>query len=84
MSTRRSNQDKMLKRFGKMAEAYQDKIARQQEIIGRLTKALTIAQQGLYEIENDSPTVRAARQTAKNTSAEMASALEVKETEQNV
>lgn len=66
----------MIKRFGKMADQYQERINNQQEIISRLTKGITIAEQALYEIENHALDVEAARNHAKDAHNAMIKALE--------
>lgn len=83
MGRKRSKQEVMINKFGRMADNYQQKINNQQEIITRLMNALSIAQGALYDIENGSPNIEAARKVAKETSAKMAATLEKeKEVEQ--
>lgn len=74
-SSRRTKEQKMLARFGRTSDGYQDKIDRQVRIITRLQQALELASGGLHKVATADKDVRTARKTATDTMANMAEAL---------
>lgn len=66
MSAPRSKAAAMAKRYGKMADGYQQRIANQLGTIERMLKALTLCQEALYQIEHEAKNVKEARTMAHN------------------
>lgn len=83
MSARRSKQQNLVKKYGKMAEQYQDRIDRQTGIIDRLVQANTAQGNALWMVENDAKSIREARKVAKDATAEVKKILAVPNKEEN-
>lgn len=62
MSAKASNANKMIKRFGKMAEGYQDKINRQSKIIDKLVAANAVYADLVYGIAEEAESLEQAKQ----------------------
>lgn len=77
MSARKSDAQKLLRRWGKQAERYQDRITRQAGIIDRLVAANAVYADGMYAIINDVKNVKDARKEASTASAKVKEILAV-------
>lgn len=74
-----SNAQRMIKKFGKMAENYQLKINRQSAIIDRLVMANAAYADFLYSISNDVTNMKDAKTLAEQTHEKVKGILAVEE-----
>ncbi len=73
-NTRKSSSAKLvrdMKRFDKLTQGYEQRIARQREAIDRLVAAHTIQASALHDVEHEVKTIKDARKIAASTAEQV-------------